>query len=387
MGLRASPPNSLTVPLRAARARARLCASVCAWVRARRSKFFLDGALMINNEGLHGMVERCETRTIAAGNHIAYVEGFQAGGGVGMELRYSGPDTAGKRVFMRSGGSPITLSKAGGYFKQCDPAPAVASKAFTMCMFRSEVGITTIPTMADADTGMNRLYYIGQGTMPTVNLRDLNIFRSVVPNIPDRDYAWTIYGNIRITTPGSYDLCITSDDGARLFVDGALLVDNDGLHGPVEKCGSLDLTKGPHIIYIEGFQAWGGVHMEATYFGPDTGEGKVLMMCGKASSRYFPQCDPTDAAAAGDPNLFTMCMFGSTAGALRAVPRVGDAVSAGTLKFLGKGQLAVVDMHDLSNFRQIAPNTPETDYAWVIYGKLQVVKAGTYNLCVSSDDG
>ncbi len=119
-----------------------------------RSKLFINGALLVNNEGLHGMVERCESRTLSTGTHVVYVEGFQAGGGVGMELQYSGADTGNKKVLMRSASLPITQTRAGQYFKPCDPAAAAVSTQFTMCMFRSE-----------------------------------------------------------ITTSGSYDLCITSDDG------------------------------------------------------------------------------------------------------------------------------------------------------------------------------
>ena len=48
-----------------------------------------------------------------------------------------------------------------------------------------------------------------------------------------------------------------------LYVDGRLLVDDDGLHGMVERCGSLDLSAAAHGIYLVGFQAGGGVGMEA----------------------------------------------------------------------------------------------------------------------------
>jgi hypothetical protein len=178
-----------------------------------RSKLFVNGALLVNNEGLHGMVERCESRTLSTGTHVIYVEGFQAGGGVGMELQYSGADTGNKKVFMRSASLPVTQTRAGQYFKACDPAAAAVSTQFTMCMFRSEVGLSQIPTLGDADTGLNRLYFVGKGTMPSVDLRDLNQFQAVVPNIPDANYAWAIYGAIKIVTGGSYDLCITSDDG------------------------------------------------------------------------------------------------------------------------------------------------------------------------------
>jgi len=62
---------------------------------------YIDGALLVDDDGLHGMLERCATRFMTAGLHSVYVTGFQAWGGVGMEIRYSGPDTGGVMTFMR----------------------------------------------------------------------------------------------------------------------------------------------------------------------------------------------------------------------------------------------------------------------------------------------
>ncbi len=63
-----------------------------------------------------------------------------------------------------------------------------------------------------------------------------------------------------------------------------MLVNDDGLHGMVEKCGGIDLTSGPHVVYIEGFQAGGGVGMVATFTGPDTGGKKKLMKSGNSGA-------------------------------------------------------------------------------------------------------
>ena len=77
-------------------------------MRDGRSKLFLDGQLLVDDGGLHGMLEKCGTASLAAGDHPVYVEGFQAGGGAGMVVRYSGPDTGGEKVLLRSGTSPGT---------------------------------------------------------------------------------------------------------------------------------------------------------------------------------------------------------------------------------------------------------------------------------------
>ena len=68
-----------------------------------RSSLYLDGPLFINNDGLHGMEEKCREAELSSGAHIALIEGFQAGGGVGMVATYSGPDTRGRKVLMQSG--------------------------------------------------------------------------------------------------------------------------------------------------------------------------------------------------------------------------------------------------------------------------------------------
>ncbi len=174
---------------------------------------YLDGTLLADNEGLHGMVEKCGSRSLQSGVHVVYVEGFQAGGGVGMEIKYSGPDTLGSKIIMQSGITPSSSVAASRYFHRCNPTNAGSSDYFTVCMFRSEVDLTRLPEFGKADTGKNRLYYIRKGKMPSVNVWDLNQFRKYVPGTPEANYAWVIYGQLQIGIAGSYTLCITSDDG------------------------------------------------------------------------------------------------------------------------------------------------------------------------------
>jgi hypothetical protein len=47
-------------------------------------------------------------------------------------------------------------------------------------------------------------------------------------------------------------LCITSDDGSKVYLDGALVIDNDGEHGAVQKCASV--TEGVYKIDVEYFE-------------------------------------------------------------------------------------------------------------------------------------
>ena len=69
----------------------------------RRSNMFVDGSLLVQNDGLHGMLEQCKETNLATGIHPVYIEGFQNDGGIGMEVQYSGPDTGNQMVWLQSG--------------------------------------------------------------------------------------------------------------------------------------------------------------------------------------------------------------------------------------------------------------------------------------------
>ena len=55
------------------------------------SKLWIGDDLVVNNDGLHGMVTVRGTRALAAGKHKLRVEFFEAGGGAGLQMRWSGP--------------------------------------------------------------------------------------------------------------------------------------------------------------------------------------------------------------------------------------------------------------------------------------------------------
>lgn len=57
-----------------------------------------------------------------------------------------------------------------------------------------------------------------------------------------------------------YNLCTNSDDGSYMYVDKNMEVNNDGLHGPVNKCADVSLSAGNHQIIVAGFQNYGGVY-------------------------------------------------------------------------------------------------------------------------------
>lgn len=81
-------------------------------------------------------------------------------------------------------------------------------------------------------------------------------------------FALQFTGSIAIPTAGKYTFFIASDDGSRVYLDGKLIINNDGLHGIVEKNGTVNLTAGSHDVVVTYFDNGGGDGLKVAWSGP-----------------------------------------------------------------------------------------------------------------------
>jgi hypothetical protein len=88
-------------------------------------------------------------------------------------------------------------------------------------------------------------------------------------NVQQEQVALVLESYLELPEEGTYGFFTNSDDGSKLYVDGKLVVDNDGDHGVLERSGSLNLTKGKHLIRVEFFNGGGGFHLDVKYQGPN----------------------------------------------------------------------------------------------------------------------
>ncbi len=81
-------------------------------------------------------------------------------------------------------------------------------------------------------------------------------FKQGFPGVTRRTewFAIDYTGRFWIERPGLYTFSLLSDDGSRLYIDDALVIDNDGVHPPLEKRGDVNLTGGVHSIRVSYFQ-------------------------------------------------------------------------------------------------------------------------------------
>ena len=84
-------------------------------------------------------------------------------------------------------------------------------------------------------------------------------------------FAALYEGDIEIATGGEYTFWTASDDGSKLYIDGNLVVDNDGTHALTEvESVKVTLSPGHHTFRLEFFEKTGNQQLFVYYQGPDT---------------------------------------------------------------------------------------------------------------------
>lgn len=88
------------------------------------------------------------------------------------------------------------------------------------------------------------------------------------PRLRDSNYFMRFTGFVNVPTNGSYAFYGNSDDGSKLWLDGALLVNNDGSHSAQEVSASANLNAGMHALTLGFFQNTGSQVLNVSWAGP-----------------------------------------------------------------------------------------------------------------------
>ncbi len=98
-----------------------------------------------------------------------------------------------------------------------------------------------------------------QGTLPGFTLD---------PREDEKFFAFRFDGYLRVPADGIYTFYLRSNDGSRLFLDGRMLIDLDGLHPAWETHRSIALKAGFHAISASYFQEGGTFAFQVRWAGP-----------------------------------------------------------------------------------------------------------------------
>ena len=95
---------------------------------------------------------------------------------------------------------------------------------------------------------------------PAIYTSSLNVpaqdFRQGFPGVTKRFewFAIDYTGRFWVAKPGRYRFNMMSDDGAKVYIDDQVVIDNDGVHPPLWRDGVVDLAGGLHRIRVSYFQ-------------------------------------------------------------------------------------------------------------------------------------
>ena len=89
------------------------------------------------------------------------------------------------------------------------------------------------------------------------------------------DFALRFSGGIAVPSDGEYEFFTKSDDGSRLFIDEAQIVENGGIHPDQGRSGKVKLTKGDHAIRVVYFDGGGQTALKVSWKGPGIAKQEI----------------------------------------------------------------------------------------------------------------
>ena len=155
--------------------------------------------------------------------------------------------------------------------------PMIENSRTGLCwdLFMTNPEITTmlenIGWAVRGDNGLNYEYYEGTWTL----LPDFDSLTPVATGKANNfdiglrqqedSFAFRFTGYIEIPSNGGYTFYLNSDDGSKLYINGNLIVDNDGEHAIQESSGYIYLLTGKHPITVTYFDNGGENDLTVSY--------------------------------------------------------------------------------------------------------------------------
>jgi alpha-N-arabinofuranosidase len=136
-----------------------------------------------------------------------------------------------------------------------------------------DIEMSDVVTLNNPKPGINFQYFEGSWVM-------LPDFDKLVPKangtvesfvIPEKNsgtnFGVKYNGYIKLPKDGIYTFYLNSDDGSVLLIDDKPIINNDGLHAPVENSGISVVKAGYHKIEVSFFQQGGGLALDVSIEG------------------------------------------------------------------------------------------------------------------------
>ena len=309
------------------------------------SELFIDGQLVVDNNGIHTVTEQSGTLSLTAGLHDIEVGYLEYQGSQSLIVSWEGPGFPKKDI-----SSDLTI------------------------------GLAELPTTSPtSESGINYEYYEGTwnslpdfDTLPPVSTGNIDSF-SLQPALRDDFFAFRYVAKIEVPQDGNYSFYTASDDGTQLFINGQMVLDNDGLHPVVEQTGTISLDAGQHDIELHYFEKTGDQALQVSWSGPGFSRQQITnaIVGNEPADPPAPTPDPV-APTTDTPSPTERIAYEYYEGSWDALPDFSllTPVSNGTLDSFS-----------------LEPALAEDFFAMRFLAQIQVPTDGDYTFYAASDDG
>jgi len=130
-------------------------------------------------------------------------------------------------------------------FKDCD---ASSSSPFIADLYQVPDSTKNLPDFS-ALTAIKKI------CLKQIDITDRS-FTDGFPGVEDLNkfFALNFNFNLKISEEGEYKFRVISDDGSKVFIDDALVIDNDKTQAATSRDGKVTLSPGSHKINVQYFQ-------------------------------------------------------------------------------------------------------------------------------------
>ena len=210
------------------------------------SQVFINGDLVVDNNGIHPAIETQGSVNLNAGVHEIEVTFFEKYGRNSLSVQLEGPSIA------KQDAHNFVISSATGSLP--DPAGPTDAGSEGVAYEYFEGNWNTLPNF-------DNLTPVATGTQTDFSLTEAQ---------QNDLFAFRFTAQLELYESGVYTFYTASDDGSQVFINGNLVVNNDGLHPAIEEQGSINLSAGVHEIVVTYFEKYGRSSLELQLEGPST---------------------------------------------------------------------------------------------------------------------
>jgi len=240
------------------------------------ARLFIDGQLVVNDDANHGYRKRSATRTLTAGSHSVEIRYLEIYYSQGLVLDWTGP------------GVPTATVVPAVAFSHQPSATLISAGSNGLRAYWSQ-GMSHATRLGEVDWTQYDNTTVEQSvSWPITN----NAFYSGGPT----DYfSLRLKGTIAIPESGVWQFKLGSDAGARLFIDGQLVINDDANHSFRFTSGSVTLTAGNHDFEVRYLEIYYSQGLVATWRAPSAAYEEVI-----PSSAFTPGAVEPPGATGGN---------------------------------------------------------------------------------------